>query len=228
MSLPAPYYQDDSATIYHGDCREILPLLPRVDLVLTDPPYGMGIDPRRFDNVAPQRRGMVRTQYADDCDWDSAPFDARPLIDAIPKNAEVFLWGADYYRRSLPEGGSWLVWDKKLPSMSELPGSDFELCWCRPKRKRQVFRITWSGYLAKEPTERRAHPTQKPLALMRRCLSLAPSAKTVIDPYLGSGTTLRAAKDLGRQSIGIEIEERYCEIAAKRLAQETLGFQGAP
>jgi site-specific DNA-methyltransferase (adenine-specific)/modification methylase len=215
MSLPAPYYQDTAVTIYHGDCREILPHLPPVDLVLTDPPYGQAYNP------AGGGRGWSRKSFgsADCVVGDSEPFDPRPLLDL---DARLILWGANHYAERLPSSPTWLVWDKRDGRMSD-SFADCELAWSNLGGPARLIRHLWCGaFKASERGAVRLHPTQKPLRVMSWTLGLAGEWLVVLDPFMGSGTTLRAAKDLGRKAIGIEICEAYCEIAAKRMAQGVL------
>lgn len=210
-----PYYEDDAVTIYHGDCREILPTLPPVDLVLTDPPYGIGLDTdyTRFKGNSQSRTWAAVT-------GDTAPFDPFPWLAF----SNAILFGANYYADKLPLG-KWLIWNKRDEGPSRIL-ADGEMAWHNlPGKTVQVFNWFWVGcYRKGEMAQPVLHPTQKPIALMRWCLDLAPNAQTILDPFMGSGTTLRAAKDLGRKAIGIEIEERYCEIAAKRMSQTVMAF----
>ena len=215
-----PYYESGGITIYHGDCREILPTLPSVDLVLTDPPYGMNwnTDSTRFtDNKA--KRGVGRADWGE-VRGDSKPFDPLPWL-AFPN---VILWGANHYAANLPVGTT-LVWIKKPDALFGSFLSDCEIGWMKSGYGVYAFRKNFP------PPSRMAegngeclHPTQKPLGLMAWCISRSKATGTILDPFMGSGTTLRAAKDLGRKAIGIEIEERYCEIAAKRLSQEVMAL----
>ena len=213
--LEKPYYRDDYATIYHGDCLDILPSLPKVDLVLTDPPYGIGRD-----------RGMGGKGKAGLCPrnpkryeggWDSdRPVDA--LLLALGAAVNCIVWGGNYYTDVLPQQPKWLVWDKEqtMPSYS-----DAELAWTTLAGVAvKMLRYSGNGLMARE--KNRQHPTQKPLALMAWCIILAGDVQTILDPFVGSGTTLVAAKRLNRRAIGIELEERYCEIAARRLSQGVL------
>ncbi len=206
-----PYYQDSAVTIYHGDCREILPELPKVDLVLTDPPYGVNwnTDYTRFTG----ERG-INQKYPPVFD-DDKPFDPLPWI----KFNESILWGANCYSDKLPRG-SWLVWDKRFRN-GEAFLADAEVAWWSWGHGVYIYAQTWQGSSKAGETERH-HPTQKPEGLMRWCIEKMHFGTPILDPFMGSGTTLRAAKDLGRKAIGIEIEEKYCEIAAKRMAQEVL------
>ncbi len=206
-----PYYQDSSVTIYHGDCREMA--LPPFDIILTDPPYGIS----HPCNFAKRGRGNLAacTDYAP-VHGDKQPFDPSPWI-----LQPAILFGANYYASKLPDSSGWLVWDKERPD--DLDQSTCELAWSNVVKGVRRFRYLWNGMLRKG-SDLLYHPTQKPVELMSWCLSLrwTQAFQTILDPFMGSGTTLRAAKDLGRKAIGIEIEERYCEIAAKRMAQEVL------
>lgn len=215
-----PYYDDGQVTIYHGDCRDILPRLDGVDLVLTDPPYGIAFQKGRSGNAVKGRKSLRRNP--DPIAGDAEPFDPS-LILSFPN---VVTWGANHYAKRLPDGGRWLVWDK-LDGMETFDSfSDVEIAWCSDKGADRIFRYLWKGVCqAGEKGAPKFHVSQKPLALMKWCLSFFPDAEVVVDPYMGSGTTLRAAKDLGLRAIGIELEERYCEIAVKRLAQSVLPLE---
>lgn len=207
-----PYYQDEAVTIYHGDCREILPNV-EADVLVTDPPYGMSYVSNK------SLRGPSRPIGGDETtelrDWLLEFWGNRPAL--------IFgTWKVDR-----PEARMMLVWDKgDVPGMGDLKlpwGPSHEEIYVRGdgftgKRRGGVIRV--DGYSAGDP-RRMGHPTPKPVALMTELLSRCPEG-TILDPFTGSGTTLRAAKDLGRKAIGIELEEHYCEIAAQRCAQDVL------
>lgn len=202
MTILKPYYQDDAVTIYHGDCRDVLPSLPDSSFIVTDPPYGV-------NHVASSYWNNERVH------GDDTTFDPAHLLGF----AGAVLFGANHYAHRLPPSAGWIVWNKRDQVSRNLPGSDAELAWTNLLEQVRIFTHVWIPHtLRDEPT---FHPTQKPVVLMRRILDVLP-AGAVIDPYMGSGTTLRAAKDLGRHAVGIEIEERYCEVAARRCAQEVL------
>jgi DNA modification methylase len=211
-----------TATLYLGDCKDILPM--KADALISDPPYGMAIDSGRLNQAKAQKAGMRRNEYKA-CEWDAVDYDAQVLLAWWPKSKPIALFGADYYRDTLPKDGSWLVWDKKMPGMEELPGSDFELCWVRPETKRRVLRKVWTGYLAKEADETRIHPTQKPVALMAMVMDAmrVPEGSTVLDPYMGSGTTGIACLRTGRNFVGIERDADYYKLACDRIAHELDG-----
>ena len=214
-----PYYEHAGITIYHGDCREILPTL-EADAVVTDPPYGMGwnTDSRRFSGGESGRLGhQGRGQEWGAIEGDAEPFDPTPLL-AFPR---VVIFGANHFASRLPVGTT-LVWVKRKPESFGTFLSDAEIAWMKGGHGVYCFEdLSANGAGANYP---KLHPTQKTVRVMRWCIEKAGGDGTILDPFMGSGTTLRAAKDLGRKAIGIEIEERYCEIAAKRLAQEVLPF----
>lgn len=199
MSVPTPYYEEPGITIYHGDCRDILPHLPKVDLVLTDPPYGLN----RSDPVR-QPRGTIL--------WDSSVPESDVFDQLRSLSTDQIIWGGNYF--PLPPCKGFLIWDKEQPENFSL--SMCEMAWSSLDKPAKIFRYSVRLYTD------RLHPTEKPEALMHWCLSFVPDAHTILDPFMGSGTTLRAAKDLGRTCIGIEIEEKYCEIAVQRLQQSVL------
>jgi DNA modification methylase len=214
-----PYYNHNGITIYHGDCLEIMPHLPKVDLVLTDPPYGVKRD-KGFGGFGGFGSPIARRKHNDD-NWDTE----RPSKEYFDLMIEIsniaIIFGGNYFADMLPQGKHWIVWDKKntMPTFG-----DCELIWTNIMRN-SVKKITyeWNGLIGKEKF--RSHPTQKPLGLLKLIIEVYPkNSETVLDPFMGSGTTLRAAKDLNRKAIGIEIEEKYCEIAAKRLSQEVFNF----
>lgn len=204
------YYQDEVCTIYHADCREILPHLGRFDLLLTDPPYGHG------DKWQGGTWGAAE-MYKDAIRWDDVKPDDATIQQVIESADHGIVWGANYF--SLPPSRCWLSWEKSS-RMDTL--ADFELAWtsfdrpCKAKRE------------DRNPDGKRMHPTQKPLSIIRWCLTFAPDAQTIIDPFMGSGTTLVAAKLEGRKAVGIELEEKYCEIAAERLRQRVLNLEDTP
>jgi site-specific DNA-methyltransferase (adenine-specific) len=213
-----PYYEQDGITIYHGDCREILPTLEAgsVDLVLTDPPYGMRWDAKvtRGKNGT-GKQGPTRN-YGITIANDDNPFDPGPWL----KFPKVILWGFHHFSTRLPEG-TVLVWLKRYDTGFGSFLSDADLAWMKGGNGVYCKRdLSLQG-----ESSRRLHPTQKPVNIMSWCIEKAHGGDLILDPYMGSGTTLVAAHQLGRRAIGIEIEERYCEIAAKRLAQTVLPLE---
>lgn len=218
-----PYYEQDGIVVYHGEAAAILPLLSAVDLLLTDPPYGIGADKGQASRANKQHgRALAASRDYGDTNWDSTP-PSRWLIDqARDKATNQIIFGGNYFE--LPPARCWLVWDKVT---GENDYADCELAWTNLDKAVRKLTFQWKGMLT-EPgvrKEDRWHPTQKPEPVMRWALMQAPDARSVLDPFMGSGTTLVACKRLGRACIGIEREERYCEIAAKRLAQGALPLE---
>lgn len=209
-----PYYQDGGQTIYNGDCLEIMKTFPdkSFDLVLTDPPYGIGAASEGFHN------GTSGTKY-DFSDWDLEP-PKREVFDEMRRiSKSQVIWGGNYFIDHLSSTRCMLFWDKGTGDNSYADG---ELAWTNLDSVVKKYGKTWVGANAKEKHGARLHPTQKPVELMQWCLSLFPDVQTILDPFLGSGTTLVAAKYLNRNATGIEISEKYCEIAKNRLAQQKL------
>ncbi len=203
-----PYYEHEGITIYHGDCRDVLPeALFGAGAVVTDPPYGHG---SKWSGGTWAANPIYDLTFK----WDAKPVD-QSLIELVTASAPVsIVWGGNYY--SLPPSRCWLSW-VKTQQMGTM--ADFEMAWTNLDRPAKLFRES------RNPDGQREHPTQKPVSLMRWCLSFCPEHGAILDPFMGSGTTLVAAKAIGRMAIGIEIEERYCEIAARRLSQGVLPLE---
>ena len=202
-------------TLYQGDCLEVMPTLGQVGAVVTDPPYGIKQDKgfSGFGGFGGFGSPIKRRQYAGD--WD----DNRPsemLFQAVLKAAyKHIIWVGNYFSDLLPVSGKWLWWDKcqTMPSFG-----DGELAWTSlPGVAPKKFVYSNNGLMARE--KNRAHPTQKPVALMEWCLGFLPDAETILDPFMGSGTTLVACAKLGRKGIGIEIDPDYFDIACKRVEE---------
>ena len=212
-----PYYQDDYSTIYHGDCREILPQLQPVDLVLTDPPYGIGENSKKQKS---REKKAKPTDYGD-FDWDRQPPKKWVLEMMMDYSDKQIIFGGNFF--GLPAATCFLVWDKDNSG----DFADCELAWTNLPGAVRIFKWRWNGMIQEKGgvhKEQRVHPTQKPVSLMQWCIEKAGEPQTILDPFMGSGTTLIAAKNLRLKAIGIELEEKYCEIAAKRLSQEVLPF----
>ena len=205
-----PYYQDNAVTIYHGDCREVLPGLGKFDLLLTDPPYGIGESDKK--NASREKKAKPKDYgvYA----WDSMTTEAE-LNEARKHAALQIIWGGNYY--NLPPCKGPLVWDKENSG----DFADGEMAWNNLGCALRIKRHMWNGMIRKG-REPRFHPTQKPVDVIAWAIVLAGEIQTILDPFAGSGTTGRAAKDLGKLCTLIEREEKYCEIAARRMQQEVL------
>lgn len=191
------------ATLYHGDCLEILPTLTNVDAVITDPPYGIDWVPRQnhTDQI-----------WIDDKQFDPSPF--------MKIGTQHLFWGGNYFCRLLPHSNDWFTWmkrpsagfegDNRTYSMSEMAWSDFG---CKTRVKTHV----WDGGKRQGAKDNRTfcHPSQKPIEVMEWCVGF--STGVVLDSFMGSGTTGMACANLGRQFIGIEIEREYFDIACERI-----------
>lgn len=189
------------ATLYLGDCIKILPTLGKVDAVITDPPYGIG-----QDGGAQRTRGSKRTN-GEKMGWDSGRPEAA-VFELMEAAGDVRVyWGGNYFADYLPATMGWLYWEKRM-------GGDFadgELAWTSQHRALRQF-----SYFKKNKGDE--HPTQKPVELMRWCIEMCKNEpKTILDPFMGSGTTGVACANLGRKFIGIEIELKYFEIACERI-----------
>ena len=182
--------------LIHGDCREVLPLLPPCDLILTDPPYGIGIA------ANPVRQAHEKME------WDAEPPAAWLWGLMQEKAANMIVWGGNYF--PLPPSQTFLVWDKMQPENFSL--AMCEQAWCSFKKPAKMHRLSVTSY-------DKEHPTQKPVKLMEWCIQHAPNPATVCDPYMGSGTTGVACARMGLQFIGIERERKYFDIACRRIEQ---------
>jgi DNA modification methylase len=184
--------------LYEGDCLEVVQHLEKVDAVVTDPPYGIGASEMSF--------GKWRTSRMSKSAWDNAPanLSALPAVPAI-------VWGGNYF--DLPPSRAFLIWDKG----AGFRGRDFaeaEMAWCSFDANARVFSY---DPLARGAYRGKQHPTQKPVALMEWCLGFLPEAHTILDPFMGSGTTGVACVKLGRRFIGIEVDPGYFDIACERI-----------
>lgn len=213
-----PYYHDPKAniTIYNADWRELDWELLKSDLLLTDAPYGIG-------EAKGKNKSRTKLAVAKDygvSDWDDSPPSDFDLIQLRDLTKYQIIFGGNYF--VLPPSRCWLVWDK----LNSGDFADAELAWTNLDKAVRVFRYLWNGML-KENQEYRCHPTQKPLALMKWCLTQAPSdVKSVLDPFAGSCTTAVACKAIGLSCIAVEREEKYAADGAKRLEQEVFDFGG--
>lgn len=194
------------ATLYQGDCREILPTLAKADALVTDPPYGI--------NAARDRKSEKhgwKDYAAPGWDKERPPADLIEMILAAAKHKIV--WGGNYFTDTLPPTSKWLSWDK---GQTDFSLADFELAWCSfPGAARRIL-----FGRAKALQDGKQHPTQKPIEVMRWCIEALPTGcKSIIDPFMGSGTTGVAAVDMGLQFYGIELEPAYFDISCRRIEQ---------
>jgi DNA modification methylase len=198
-----------NATLHLGDCLEILPTLPKVDAVITDPPYGIG--EARANNKS--RSCMAESKDYGASDWDDRPPTEALMLAVLSAGKWQALFGGNYF--GLPASSCWLVWDK-LNGDNDF--ADCELAWTNwPKAVRRL-QWRWHGMI-RQGNEERFHPTQKPLQVMAWVIDLCPKSDTILDPFMGSGTTGVAAIQRGKSFIGIEREPKYFDIACRRIEE---------
>lgn len=202
------------ATLYLGDCRDVLESLEPADLVCTDPPYGIrmakGVRGCGYDGFG---NGIKRKTRTYEGSWDDKRPDADTFSAVLRAGKKHIIWGGNYFSDLLPMSQKWLFWDKlqTMPSFS-----DGELAWTNlDGASTKKFTYNGSGLMAKE--QERVHPTQKPVQLMKWCIGFAPDSATVLDCFAGSGTTGIAAVQMGKQFIGIERDPAYFDIACRRI-----------
>lgn len=203
-----------NATLYLGDCREVLPGLAPADLVATDPPYGIGADKGAAVGGTDASGRYVRRPKQYEGGWDADRPDAELLALVIAAGKRAIVWGGNYFADILPRGGRWLFWDK----LNAMPSySDGEMAWTNvPGASVKKFTQCNNGLASLRDGER-VHPTQKPVKLMRWCLTFAPDARMICDPFMGSGSTGVAAVQDGRPFVGIERDPTYFDIACRRI-----------
>ncbi|WP_397586785.1 DNA-methyltransferase [Sphingobium fuliginis] len=189
------------AELYLGDCRDILPTLPKVDAVVTDPPYGIGA-----------AKGKAHSSIRDNSEWeqqnwDDARPDNRTFHMILARAAKAAIWGGNYFADLLPASSGWLVW-RKPEAETGFSLADVELCWTT-----EDFASRCRTYARRDGND---HPTQKPVSIMLWTLGFI-EGQTILDPFMGSGSTGVAAVQMGRQFIGIEREPKYFDIACRRI-----------
>ena len=209
-----------AATLYLGDCREILPTLGKVDAVVTDPPYGIAYRSQRGADRRPLKGIRTIGHEWQPIAGDDAPFDPSPLL-RFPK---IVLFGANHYSERLPSSSSWIIWDKRDGVLSD-DNADCEMAWTNLRGVARIHRQLWKG-ICRAGEENiaiagsKVHPNQKPIGLMKFCIQrCGDDVQSVLDPFMGSGTTGVAAVKLGRKFIGIEIEPKYFDIACRRIEE---------
>lgn len=224
-----PYYQDDAVTIYHGDAREVLPQLAPADVIVTDPPYSSG----GFQEAG-KSAGSIGTRSTETIQYDNLSTRGyerlmREVLRHCNQADEIFVftdWRMWVYTYDALESAGWrvrnmLVWDKMQMGMGMPWRNQHELIAFGKRSPGRIIDGKLGNVLRFARSGNDHHPTEKPAVLLRTIIGNS-DGDLILDPFMGSGSTLRAAKDAGRHAIGIEIEERYCEIAAKRCAQDVL------
>jgi len=204
-----PLYQDEWTTIYQCDSLIAMPAL-RPDVIITDPPYGIGAASFKFKNGTSKNNIM----YSEN-DWDckTPPRIYFEMMKHISRNQIIF--GGNYFADVLDPKMGWIFWDKGTGDNSYADG---ELAWTSFDKPLKKYNLSWVGANAKDKFTKREHPTQKPETLFEKIIEdYTTPTDVILDPFLGSGTTLVAARRLGRKAIGIEINDKYCQIAIKRI-----------
>ena len=190
-----------AATLYLGDCRDVLPTLGKVDAVVTDPPFGVGNFVQTSGNV----RGKTVT-------WNDAPPGPELFSQLRAMSKHRIIWGANFFNCFEPNGGA-LVWVKNQP----MPNfSKAEVASCSHLKKTEVINLTWTNFVNDKVT---LHPCERPVGLYRWCIDYLPYCETVLDPFLGSGSCGVAAVQMGRKFIGVEMDPGYFDIACRRIEQ---------
>lgn len=196
--------------VFLGDCREVLPLLPKVDAVVTDPPYGIG---EAAGKNASRGNLAVAKDYGKD-EWDNEPVSPELLCAVRDAGRYAIIFGGNYY--DCPPASCWLVWDKENGTNDF---ADCELAWTNLPKAVRRLKFMWNGMLRAHGEPRGDHPTQKPIGVMKWVIEQLPGdCKTILDPFMGSGTTGVAAAKIGRHFTGIEREPKYFDIACKRIS----------
>lgn len=203
----------DGISVHLGDCREILPMLEPIDALVTDPPYGIGEAGKNQVKKQPWRSNIAMAPDYGVSSWDDVP-----AHDGVAEAMKLARWaivfGGNYYH--LPPATCWLVWDKETSG----DYADCELAWTNLPGSVRRIRYLWNGFQRANGEKRGDHPTQKPIGVMRWCLERLPDeSKTIMDPFMGSGTTGVAAVKLGLRFTGIEIDPKYFDIACRRIRE---------
>jgi site-specific DNA-methyltransferase (adenine-specific) len=230
-----PYYERDGITIYHGDCREVLPMLGPVDVTITDPPYqsldvqvGKGTTTRL---VSRDQFSGKRLAASDGGPWFGtlAPCEILTILDGcrglLRDTGALYVFGDVKSGLALFPGWTRnvIVWDKGKLGMGYAWRRMHEWIAYQPMKAHKLRDMSLGDIIRCPGVEDKQHPTEKPLGVITPLIrNSTDPGETILDPFMGSGTTLRAAKDLGRRAVGIELEEKWCEVAAKRLSQEVL------
>ena len=200
--------------LYLGDCLEVMKSMPdkSVDAVITDPPYGINMD-GGTDGFGVSKGRLYSPR------WDNKSPDANLFQTMIGKGKSSFIFGGNYFTDKLPVSTHWLVWDKKGAIQFKNPFSDCELIWTNKSKKvTKKYTVIQQGFIAEE--KERFHPTQKPVKLIRQIIEdYTQPGDTILDPFMGSGTTGVACVQTGRNFIGIEIDPTYFAIAERRIAE---------
>ena len=190
----------------------------KADMVFTDPPYGMSLDTDYSKLKGTEKSPNAKGYKWDKVIGDDKEFDFLTSYALFEYVKEQFWWGADYYFNQLPVGGGLFVWQKRDKADSEMIGNDFEICWSKQRHKKATFWKRWVGFDSIEKGDKRVHPTQKPIDLANWFIKdWSLKNNTIIDLFLGSGTTMVASHQLKRKCYGIELDPKYCQVIIDRM-----------
>ena len=206
-----PYFETDLGKLYHGDCLEIMPELEPVDLVLTDPPYGVNYKGTSKSQSVQNRKTPPAFLAKKPIVGDDKDFNPKPFLNYN----DVMFFGGNHFSNKLPVSNGWVVWDK-LDGTNPSSFGDFDMIWHKKGTRNSLVRCLWRGICQYGEKGKRLHQNQKPLKVINYLIELT-KANAILDPFIGSGTTAIACEKLNRRWIGIEISEEYCEIAALRI-----------
>jgi site-specific DNA-methyltransferase (adenine-specific)/modification methylase len=210
----------EGVTLYCGDCLEVLPTLGKFDAVVTDPPYGVSLNTKTASSGRHRGAhfGLKMSEDAPAIIGDDRPFDPAPILAlSLP----TIMWGGNHFCNSLPGSACWLIWDKRCGGTPD-DNADCEMAWTNLSGQARIHRQVWRGFFRQgvenaSISGAKLHKAQKPEALMLWCIGMVSDARTILDPFMGSGTTGVAAVKLGRKFTGIEIDPGYFDIACRRI-----------
>lgn len=197
-------------TLYLGDCMEVMPTLGKVDAVVTDPPYGTAEAWQGGEGHGWGRQGAMKQKRNL---WDAERPSKKAFDLMLGCSKEQIIWGGNYFSDLLPPSMRWLAWDKCQRNFTL---ADLELAWTSQNKAIRAFNLSRSQA---SRDGRENHATPKPVALMKWCIDFLPNSQTILDPFMGSGTTLVACAKMGRSGIGIELDPEYFDIACKRVEE---------
>jgi len=215
---------DEMSEVLQGDCLELMKSMPdkSIDLIITDPPYGLGI--AKKGSLSIKGSSNAKRTFTPS-EWDTFIPTQEYFDEVIRISKNQIIWGGNYFAHLLPATQCYLVWWKK-DGLPRGTFADCEVAWTSFKKPAQVYNSRWHGFIRDSKEERVAHPTQKALDVMKWCIDeFSEPGDTIFDPFMGSGTTGVAAKELNRQFIGIDISQEYVDIAEDRITNAN--FQGA-
>lgn len=207
----------ENCTLYLGDCEKIIPILEDICAVVTDPPYGIKENYKKSRS----RENLAKSGKYGEFDWDKKPATKTQIEMMRNISKYQIIFGGNYF--DLPPTSCWLIWDKEN---GKSDFADCEIAWSNLKKAIRLIRWQWHGMIRKGEMDKtknpitRKHPTQKPVGVMKWCIDQLPKdTSTILDPFMGSGTTLVACAEMGKKGIGIEINQEYFDVACERVKE---------